>query len=156
VTSVKSLAKRGLLRAVAASTRRHAVLLPKDAADDRALLDVAAPYRVDGPELVISIREQCRGTLTTALLVPHGANGWRCRWRSAPLVYGGPTSLRFAVGDGSISIADFPVGKAPMPLPSRRFRLDRLQLPSRYKSGQFRFPRAQRAIAPCAGPSLIR
>src|SRR5437764_13995429 len=96
VMNAKSLAKRGLLRAVAASTGRHAVLLPKDAADDRAVLDVAAPYRVDGPELVISIREQCQGTLTAALLVPHGANAWRCRWRSAPLVYGGPTSLRFA------------------------------------------------------------
>src|SRR5437867_284795 len=42
------------------------------------------------------------------------------------------------------------------PLQSRCFRLGHLQLPSRYKSGRFRFPRAQHAIAPCAAPGLIR
>src|SRR5438445_1280070 len=90
VMSAKGLAKRGLLRAVAASTRRHAVLLPREAADETALLDVVAPYRVDAGDLVVAIRERSRGTLTATLLVPHLANSWRRHWRSSPVAYDGP------------------------------------------------------------------
>jgi SAM-dependent methyltransferase len=97
------------------------VLLPRDAADDGRLLDVAAPYRVDGSELVVAIRDRCPGTLTAALLTPTRSNSWHCWWQSTPFIYKGPTSLRFTLADGRVSIADSAIGTAPVPLPSRRF-----------------------------------
>ena len=44
----RAIAKQALLKTVGVATRRHPVLLPQAAADEANLLEVVAPYRVDG------------------------------------------------------------------------------------------------------------
>ena len=117
----RALAKRALLDAVAAVTQRHPVLLPRAAAGEAAILNVAAPYRVDGEVLSVDIQDHARGTLTAALRLPTPPNSTRLHWSSGPLAYEGPASLRFDLRTGEVRLGDRAAGTAPVPLPTRRF-----------------------------------
>jgi SAM-dependent methyltransferase len=117
----RAIAKHALLKTVGVATRRHPVLLPRAAADEARMLDVVAPYRVEGGELVVTIRERRPGTLTAALLTPQQPNSSRLLWRSAPLRYDGPTALRLNLDDGTVWLGGRKSGEVPLPLPSRRF-----------------------------------
>src|SRR5207244_3052902 len=85
------------------------------------ILDAVAPYRIDGHNLVVTIREPIHGTLTANLLIPQHPNSWGCHWRSTALRYDGPAELCFNVGTGNVSIGDRTIGKVTVPIPSRRF-----------------------------------
>ncbi len=117
----RAIAKQLLLKTVAAATERHPVLLPQAAADETRWLDVVAPYRVEGDELLVTIRERHRGMLTATLLTPQRPNSSRALWRSAPLRYDGPSALRFNLSDGSVWLDERRSGEVALPLPSRRF-----------------------------------
>ena len=121
LVNARAIAKQVLLKTVAAATRRHPVLLPQAAADEASILEVVAPYRVEGGELVVTIRERRPGRLTAALLTPQQPNSSRLLWRSAPLRYDGPSALRFNLSDGTVWLGERPSGEVPLPLPSRRF-----------------------------------
>lgn len=117
----RAIAKQILLKTVAAATKRHPVLLPQAAADEATLLDVVAPYRVEGNELVVRIGEPHRGLLSATLLTPQRPNSLRPLWHSTPLPYDGPSAFRFSLRDGTVRLAERRAGEVPLPLPSRRF-----------------------------------
>ena len=119
--NLRSLAKRSLLSTMASVTKRHPVLLPESAADESALLSVAAPYRVNGTGLAVDIRDQTRGMLTVALRIPERPNSSRVHWGSGPLPYDGPTTPRLDLETGQVHLGDRLAGTLSLPLPSRRF-----------------------------------
>ena len=130
----RAMAKRALLDAVAALTQRHPVLLPRLAADDASMLDVSAPYRVDGAVLIVDVHDRVRGTLTAELRLPAPQNASRLHWSSGPVPYDEPVALRFDVTSGAIFLGDRRIGSAPVPLPSRRFMWSlQLETPDRAK-----------------------
>ena len=63
-TSFRRSARAALVAALGRLTERHAVLLPREAADEEAILEVRGPYRVAGPMLVLEILEPGPGRLT--------------------------------------------------------------------------------------------
>ena len=117
----RALAKRALLSTVASVTKRHPVLLPRTAADESSLLDVTAPYRVEGHTLQVNIRDRAPGTLTAVLRIPDRPNASRTHWRSEPLPYDGPSTLRLDLETGQVHLGARPAGTLPLPLPARRF-----------------------------------
>jgi SAM-dependent methyltransferase len=117
----RALAKRALLSTVASVTKRHPVLLPRAAADESSLLDVAAPYRVEGHTLQMIIHDRAQGTLTAALRIPERPNASRTYWRSEPLPYDGPSTLRLDLETGQVQLGARLAGTLPLPLPARRF-----------------------------------
>jgi len=123
---IRAWIKRALLDALGAVTGRHAVLLPRAAARDEALLDVSAPYRVEGARLTVAVREPSPGRLRVALLGYQGSFPRRPLWRSPPLDYRGPSALTLDLDGGAVEWDGAPLGRAPLP-DGRRFAL-RLRL----------------------------
>jgi SAM-dependent methyltransferase len=117
----RALAKRALLGSVEAVTDRHAVLLPRSAAEDSGILQVDAPYRVNGTDLEIHLHDRARGSLRLALRLPAGNNAFRTHWESAPLSYDGPAVVHINLKSGGVRLDGRPAGTFTVPLPTRRF-----------------------------------
>src|SRR5712671_6581273 len=115
------LAKRMLLGTVEAITSRHPVLLPQIALDEAATIDLTAPYRVEGSTLAIQIHDRGPAELTATLLTPNGTNASRALWESKPMPFDGPSTLHFDLTSGVVRLGERECGRAPMPLPARRF-----------------------------------
>lgn len=139
-------AKRALLGLVSRATGRHAVLLPREAREDDALLSLSAPYRVDGPSLAVQFAEPASGRLTAELLGYNGRLPTRTIWTGPAREYGGPCELRLDLGTGSVRLDGREWGRVALPLPGRRFcwrftltgpdGLRRRRLSSHYLPGQ--------------------
>jgi 2-polyprenyl-3-methyl-5-hydroxy-6-metoxy-1,4-benzoquinol methylase len=111
--------KRALLGAISGLTGRTAVLLPAQAGDGGEILDVRAPYRVDGPTLTVAIDERAQGQLTAAYY-PFRADA---TWTSEALAYDGPGLLTLDLANGSVRFCDRTLGSVTGggPVRDRRF-----------------------------------
>jgi SAM-dependent methyltransferase len=118
--SLKSFAKSALLKAVSAMTGRHAILLPSEAADEDSMLDLSAPYRVEGDSLRVSLLEPREGTLHMTLLAYEGHFPTKELW-SASAPYQRAQDLVLGLRSGEVKLGDRHLGAASMPIPSRRF-----------------------------------
>ena len=116
-----TIAKNLLLAWVSRITGRHAVLLPAQSRDEASILDVRAPYRVDGPVLSVEIRDPDPGWLRATLLGYVGHFPVHTIWASAPREYGGPCALQINLEAGTVSLGGEEWGRVPLPLPGRRF-----------------------------------
>jgi len=126
-----SSVKDATLRLLGAVSRRHAVLLPAQAGREESILDVRGPYRVDGAVLTLDVREPLPGRIRATLLGYVGHFATRTLWRGDWRAYGGPCALTFDLAKGSATAGTVRIwgeewGRAPLPLPGRRFcwRLD--------------------------------
>lgn len=128
--------KNGALRALSALTKRHAVLLPAEAATEEGLLDLRAPYRVEGSRLVVELREVHAGSISATLLAYRGHFPTRRLWTAAPRRYEGPCDLTLDIPSGAVTLAGVSWGRVDVPLPGRRFcwRLDLLLPDGRRRS----------------------
>lgn len=122
-----SRGKSSLLAALSSITRRHAVLLPRDASAEAATLHVASTYRVTPPALSLDILEQSAGSLSVSLLAYDGHFPRRIVWERNGIDFNGPASLVLDFRDGSLALSGRILGKIELPLPTRRFAV-RLEL----------------------------
>lgn len=105
------------------ATRRHAVLLDRSARDESALLDVRAPYRVDGETLRAQVVAPGKGELAL------GVRGYRGSFPGDPLFTGsaracGPrATVTLALDEGTVRLDGAAWGPL-LPIEGRRFRLD--------------------------------
>jgi 2-polyprenyl-3-methyl-5-hydroxy-6-metoxy-1,4-benzoquinol methylase len=118
--SLKSLAKTGLITAVSKLTGRHAVLLPPEAADEKSILSLSAPYRVEGSSLRVTLLEIHTGNLRITLLGYEGHFPRKTLWETAAH-YGQPQDLSLDLRTGEIHLGERALGNVPVPLPTRRF-----------------------------------
>jgi len=109
------------LRLLSRATNRHAVLLPQEAGRDDALIDLRAPYRVDGPTLTVELREPGPGRLSATLLGYKGHFPTRTIWVGAAREYPGPCGLRLDLASGAVRLGGSDWGRVPLPLQGRRF-----------------------------------
>jgi 2-polyprenyl-3-methyl-5-hydroxy-6-metoxy-1,4-benzoquinol methylase len=116
---MKQHLKGGLLAAVSGLTGRRAVLLPSQAGDRELILDVRAPYRVDGHTLAVRIEEQTPGRLIAAFHPFRSA----ATWTSDPVAYGGPAQMTLDLATGTLSLNSQSLGSvtAHGPVRDRRF-----------------------------------
>lgn len=126
-----SSVKEAALRLLSALSGRHAVLLPAQAGREDSILDVRGPYRVDGTILTLEVREPLPGRIRATLLGYEGHFPTRPLWTGDWRAYGGPCALTFDLTEGSATAGTVRIwgeawGRAPLPLPGRRFcwRLD--------------------------------
>jgi SAM-dependent methyltransferase len=124
--SLKSMAKTGLLAAVSKLTGRHAVLLPREAANEDSILSLSAPYRVDGRSLRVNLTETATGDLRVTLLGYEGHFPRRKLWETN-VPYRQPEGLSLDFETGEIRLGDRTLGTVKVPLPTRRFSF-RLEL----------------------------
>ncbi len=120
-TRLRTLAKRALLASVGAFTGRHAVLLPSEARAEDAILDVRAPYRVEGRALELELLDPGPGRLTGLLLGYEGHFPIQALWAGPEHEYAGPCRLVFDLASGAVMLAGSEWGRVPLPLPGRRF-----------------------------------
>src|SRR6267378_5071692 len=66
--AIRAWLKRTLLAVVSRLSGRHAVLLPSEASHEELMIDLRAPYRVEGTTLTVDLDEPCAGRLTATLL----------------------------------------------------------------------------------------
>lgn len=118
--SVKTLAKKGMLAAVSAVTGRHAVLLPREAADEGRILSLSAPYRVEGDSLRVELTEPTGGELRLTLLGYQGHFPSRHLWETRSR-YVAPCPLSLDLRSGEVALGGAKLGMVPLPLPTRRF-----------------------------------
>ena len=118
--SLKSLAKTGLITAVSKLTGRHAVLLPPEAADEKSILSLSAPYRVEGSSLRVTLLETHTGNLRITLLGYEGHFPRKILWETAAH-YGQPQDLSLDLRTGEIRLGERALGSVSVPLPTRRF-----------------------------------
>ena len=118
--SWKSLARSALLASVRAVTGRHAVLLPPDAADEASILDLSAPYRVDGDSVQVRIQDPGRGRLHMTLVGYEGHFPRKELW-SAHSRYEEPQTLVLDLKSGDVRLGERNLGTVPLPIPTRRF-----------------------------------
>jgi 2-polyprenyl-3-methyl-5-hydroxy-6-metoxy-1,4-benzoquinol methylase len=117
---MKQLLKQGLLGAVALATRRTPVLLPAAAARDEELLQVVAPYRVEGDVLPLKIVHPRGGDLQVALGIGDAMN------QPCSFPFPGSSDVTVDLRNGAVSCADHGVGSLTGgdPIRARRFFLD--------------------------------
>lgn len=116
-----TMAKHVLLALVSRITGRHAILLPAQSRDEAAILDLRAPYRVEGPVLSADIRDPERGRLTATLLAYVGHFPVRTIWTGTAREYSGPCALELDLEAGTVKLGNEEWGRVPVPLPGRRF-----------------------------------
>ncbi len=117
ITRIKGL----FLRLLSRITNRHAVLLPAEAGRDDALIDLRAPYRVTGSALTVELREPGPGRLSATLLGYEGHFPVRVIWTGEAREYTGAGPLSLDLGSGAVRLDGRDWGRAPLPLPGRRF-----------------------------------
>lgn len=120
-TGLRSRLKAALLGSLRRLTRRHAVLLPGEARAEESILDLRAPYRVEGQTLTVELLEPGPGRITAVLLGYEGHFPSRAVWTAPPREYRGPCSLLFDLGRGAVALGGAAWGRVPVPLPGRRF-----------------------------------
>jgi hypothetical protein len=113
--------KGAALASVNRLTGRHAVLLSAAARRADSIIDLRAPYRVDGPMLTLELRHAGPGRLTSAVLAYEGHFPGRTLWTAPARDYAGPCELSLDLTTGSVCLAGRQWGRVPLPLPSRRF-----------------------------------
>jgi 2-polyprenyl-3-methyl-5-hydroxy-6-metoxy-1,4-benzoquinol methylase len=116
-----TLLKHALLACLSRVSRRHAVLLPSQARDEDSILDLRAPYRVEGPVCRVDLLEPGPGRLTATLLGYAGHFPVRTIWTGAERAYSGPCALELDLTTGAVKLGQDVWGHAPSPLPGRRF-----------------------------------
>jgi SAM-dependent methyltransferase len=112
--------KRGLLQILSAVSHRHAALLASDAADEKLIFRLAAPYRLRGRVLTIQFLEPAGGPLTATLVGYEGHFPRITLWRSAPAEYTGPVSFEFDLDSGDVRLGGQSWGRSVVP-DGRRF-----------------------------------
>jgi 2-polyprenyl-3-methyl-5-hydroxy-6-metoxy-1,4-benzoquinol methylase len=112
--------KRNLLQLLAGATGRHPVLLPREAGSE-SILDLVAPYRVEGDTLAIRLLEAANGRLVLALRTYEGHFPTHIHWQTDALPYVGPCLVTFCLTTGAVTLAEKEIGRVPLPLPTRRF-----------------------------------
>jgi len=112
--------KEVLLTAVSRLTGRHAVLLPGEAAGERRLLRLTAPYRAEGDRLTVELAEPPGGHLTARLLAYEGHFPRRPLWSGEPRPFPGPSCLSLDLEDGRVELGGEIWGRVPLPLSGRR------------------------------------
>jgi len=117
---LKTYAKDTLLRTLSRVTGRHVVLLADGAVNEDSIMNVRAPYRVDGARLSIEVFESGPGQLSAELLAYAGHFPETRVW-SGVRAYDHPCALSFDLVTGRIALADQEWGRVPLPLPARRF-----------------------------------
>ena len=95
-----------------AASHRHVCVLPREARDEGRLVDVRAPYRVDGDVLTIDLREPEGGRIQATLLGYEGPFPTRVIWTSAPHSYDGPCRFQFTLSTGQVTLDGGPWGRA--------------------------------------------
>ena len=122
-----TLLKHALLACLSRVSRRHAVLLPSQARDEDSILDLRAPYRIEGPVCRVELLEPGPAQFTATLLGYSGHFPVRTIWTGAERTYAGPCALELDLTTGAVKLGGEGWGHAPLPLPSRRFcwQLDR-------------------------------
>src|SRR5438874_10088640 len=118
---IRTRLKTALVSLVSGITRRHAVLLPREARNEDTIFDIRAPYRLEGSVLKLRLRELNEGWLTARLLAYQGHFPTQIIWQSDPHKYVSPCDMTFDLTNGSVRIADCEWGRVPPPLPTRRF-----------------------------------
>lgn len=118
--SLKTVVKNGLLSAVSTLTGRHAVLLPPEAADEQSILNLSAPYRVEGDSLRVELTEPNPGELHLTLLGYEGHFPTRSLWE-VRRDYAGPCALTLDLRSGEVTLGAAKLGAISLPLPTRRF-----------------------------------
>lgn len=104
-------------------TRRHAVLLPREARGEHELLRLRAPYRVDGGVLRVDFLENREGEMRAVLRGYQGHFPRTVLWTSPTWTYTGPCSFLFDLGSGEARFSDRCVGRVPLRV-GRRFCWD--------------------------------
>ncbi len=118
--SIAPSLKRAFLRAASAASGRHAWLLPQVAADERRLLDLRAPYRLDTGRLTVDLFESAPGTLEVTVLGYAGHFPTVSLWSdNGP--YGGPCRFELDCDTGGITVDGRVFGRLRSPLTSSRF-----------------------------------
>jgi SAM-dependent methyltransferase len=84
------------------------------------LIDLRAPYRVEGATLTVDLNEPCTGRLTATLLGYDGHFPTTRLWTGSGH-YPGPSGLTLDVNNGVVSLAGQEWGRVKPPLPARRF-----------------------------------
>jgi 2-polyprenyl-3-methyl-5-hydroxy-6-metoxy-1,4-benzoquinol methylase len=116
-----TLLKHALLACLSRVSRRHAVLLPSEARDEDSILDLRAPYRIEGPVCRVELLEPGPAQFTATLLGYSGHFPVRTIWTGAERTYAGPCALELDLTTGAVKLGGEGWGHAPLPLPSRRF-----------------------------------
>jgi 2-polyprenyl-3-methyl-5-hydroxy-6-metoxy-1,4-benzoquinol methylase len=131
-----TLLKHALLACLSRVSRRHAVLLPSQARDEDSILDLRAPYRIEGPVCRVELLEPGPAQFTATLLGYSGHFPVRTIWTGAERTYAGPCALELDLTTGAVKLGGEGWGHAPLPLPSRRFcwQLDLTQARGRRRS----------------------
>jgi hypothetical protein len=114
-TMLRTRFKHGLLSLVSSLTGRHAVLLPAEARHEESILDLRAPYRVEGQTLTVELREQCRGRITATLLAYVGHFPTKTVWKSSSCDYAGPCEMTLDLTSGIVLLADREWDRVPLP-----------------------------------------
>jgi 2-polyprenyl-3-methyl-5-hydroxy-6-metoxy-1,4-benzoquinol methylase len=117
---LKSRLKNSGLALLGRITNRHVVMLPLEARSEGEIFDLRSPYRSEDP-LRIELREGSPGSLKATLLGYKGHFPTQELWQSPQSHYAGPCDFVFSLSDGTVHLDGKPWGKAPVPLPSRRF-----------------------------------
>jgi SAM-dependent methyltransferase len=118
--ALRSWLKRRLLAVVSRLSGRHAVLLPSEASHEEMMIDLRAPYRVEGATLTVDLNEPCTGRLTATLLDYDNYFPTNRLWTGSGH-YPGPSSLTLDLNDGVVSLAGQEWGRVRPRLPTRRF-----------------------------------
>lgn len=120
MSGIRPVLKNVLLRTVSTVTRRHVVLLPREARPS-SLLSVSAPYGVGRSPLEIGLLASERGELSVQV---YGYNGhaptraWGPRFRTP---YRGPDTLRLTIPSGDVTFGGTTLGRIDTDIPTRRF-----------------------------------
>ena len=85
------------------------------------MIDVRAPYRVDGPTLTLDLRHAGPGRLTSVVLAYEGHFPTRTLWTAPAREYTGPCELSLDLTTGAVCLAGRQWGRVPLPLLGRRF-----------------------------------
>jgi 2-polyprenyl-3-methyl-5-hydroxy-6-metoxy-1,4-benzoquinol methylase len=118
--SISPSLKRAFLRAASAASRRHAWLLPRAAADERRLLALRAPYRLDTERLAVDIDEREAGSLEVTLLGYAGHFPTVSLWHDTR-PYHGPCRFELDCRTGAMTVDGQAFGQLRSPLESNRF-----------------------------------
>jgi SAM-dependent methyltransferase len=144
-----TVAKNMLLALLSRVTGRHAVLLPAQSREEGAILDLRAPYRVEGPLLSVDLRDPGPGRLSATLLGYVGHFPVHTIWTGSSRTYEGPCLLELDLDAGTVKLGGDEWGRVPLPLPGRRFCW-RLELDDSRGHRRRRLTGHYRAIAGCA------
>jgi len=116
-----TLLKQAFLACLGRLSGRHAIFLPAEARDESLILDLRAPYRLDGAVCRVELRDLGPGRLVATLLGYAGHFPVRKIWTGSARAYVGPCALELDLTTGIVRLGPDDWGRVPLPLPGRRF-----------------------------------